>query len=317
MALALLCVSLSSACGQEIAAPEERIQAQIDAMRSAFEARDVAGVCALTTAPRCPATIGYLLEHGRASTSPARSGKRDVVEVTVDGRLATAIVTFHDRIPGLLRFRERGDGWKLADVSLSPVEARSSWRWVTATGIESFRSWRMRGSRSVPCPPITSIAHAGMAAVRGGCRFQVANSDLAVLMFTALGDFEVARCAGSHMLHIASNSTAILADRIRFLGPGICGPIQHCEDGETGLRYPWQGSKLRGRFTPPLHMQIDICVNTPLGRARGMLHFQIARNGRSWTATPYDYPIGESSIQFSGSSRMSPGGLETRPRDDF
>lgn len=311
--LVLACTWCVVSCGNEPADPGAQMQAELDELRVALAAGDAARVCARVAEAACPKVARYLIEHGRPDVTPLRSGRRTVIDVDRVRDRAVATVTLNERIPGRLGFLQRDGEWRLTGLAVRPDEGRSRWRWATNSQVESFRAGRMRAGERAPCPPVTAIVHAGHSAVRGGCRFRVASRRTRVVMLTALGDYEVARCASSHLLHIASNTTAILADRIRFGGHGLCKRIRRCRDGETGLRYPWQGSKLRGRFAPPLHMQLDICVNTPLGRARGMFHFELTRDGDRWTAMPSDYPIGASSIQFGGASTFKPGGLMLRP----
>lgn len=133
------------------------------------------------------------------------------------------------------------------------------------------------------------------------------------MALTALGDFAVAHCRSNLVLNAASNSTGLLADHIEFGGPGLCNRVRHCADGETGLRYPWQGNKLEGPFSPTVDAKFDICLNTPIGRARGMLYLRLTRRGDGWVAATHDYPIGESSVRLSGRWTVSPDGFRMGP----
>jgi hypothetical protein len=221
-------------------------------------------------------------------------------------------VTLHEHEPGELRFVERGGRWKLVDLAITPVPDRSSWTLASDTLNESFRVLRARGARRVPCPPVTRIAHSGEDPVRGGCALRFRDDDMALLTLTVVGDFVAARCRSSFSLNVASNTT-LLADHIEFGGPGPCADVRRCADGETGLRYPWQGDKRKGPFSPALNMNLDICVNTPFGRARGMLYFRLGRRAGRWVAVPHDYPIGYSSVQLSGAWEVEPDEFEMRP----
>lgn len=298
--LATACVGATS-CGDEPGA-EEEIASALEQVREDFDARRAAAVCARTsTGPRCPTTVGHLLDRAAASTSSVRSGEREVVGVKVRGGTATATVTLSDRVDGRLRF-VRGDGrWKLADLGIRADLERSRWKDVPAV-LEDPQD----PDTPLPCPPILRVVHHGPRPVRGGCVLRLASDDMAIVMLTAFGDFAVARCGVRLAIHMASNSTGALADQIEFRGRGICAKARACRDGETGLRYPWQGDTPRGTLAAGMHLRFDICVNTPLGRARGMLHYRLAKQGGELVATPYDYPIGESSLQLRGAWDVKP-----------
>jgi hypothetical protein len=45
-----------------------------------------------------------------------------------------------------------------------------------------------------------------------------------------------------------------------------------------------------------------------------MLHFRLARRDGVLTATPYDFPIGDRSIQFAGVWDVEPDGFESPSR---
>lgn len=306
--LGVLCAgALVAGCADE-ADPEREIVATLQEIRTDFDAGRVRRACArMAVGPRCRAILRLLADRAAPSASSVRAGERKVVEVQVRRGVATAVVTLSERVPGRLRFVEAEGGWKLADVGVRADLRRSRWKALPA----SFGGSRPEPKR-LACPPITRIVHHGVAPVSGGCSLRFSTDDMAVVLLTAFGDFEVARCAFGLTFHAASNTTATLADRIRFRGHGICSKVRACPDGETGLRYPWQGDPVRGSLAAGMHLRFDVCVNTPLGRARGMLHYDLVNRGDNLVARPHDYPIGESSVQFVGVWDVQPDTIGSR-----
>lgn len=232
-----------------------------------------------------------------------------MIAVSARGDRAQAIVTLNKRVPGRLRLVKRDGEWKLTRVTAAPIPERSRWR-LAGARVAPVVLARMRDERRTPCPRLAPVDRNAHDPTRGGCAFRVTSRDVPVLLLTAFGDFRIARCSASFDLSMAPNLLGLLADRIAFAGPGLCDEMKRCADGETGLRYPWQGDKLGKRTRPPFDAQLDICVNTPLGRARGMQFFRVVKDGKTWTVKPHDYPIGASSIQLGGRWRVAPAGFD-------
>jgi hypothetical protein len=301
-----------AACGGDAdPGAEEQVAAALREVRASFAAGDVGGVCARTSGvASCDRTVRFLVDRakrrGRGATAPG-----GLVDVRLAGGRATAIVGLKPRIPGAVRFVEEDGAWKLADLRVRPLLARSRWR--AASGqIEAIQIAQTRGGRRVVCSPWVFDKGAREPARDSGCTFRVASAGAPVTMLTAFGALEVARCRAGYSL-AGDGLAGISVDRVGFAGPGLCAEIAHCRHGETGLTYPWQGSKAEGPYRP-IHFAIDICVNTPLGRVRGMSHWRLTRRGRDWAIAPYDYPVGESSIQLGGLWDLRPDDLRIRPR---
>lgn len=311
--LLALAATILSSCGDRSPDHAAQVEQTLEQIRQAFDAGDVAGVCALHAIERarCVATTRFLRDRGRLDTSSMRSGERRVLDVRVRGRRAVATVTLNKRVPGRLGLVERDGVWMPTDLRVRPIEDRSRWR-TTSVISETVRATRTTGSGSTPCPATRLLSNSAYVALRGGCVLRLTGDEMPLLMLTSLGDFVVARCSSSFSIHLEPIASTMRVDRIRFRGPGMCAETRRCRDGETGLTYPWQGGKLRGPYEP-MQTRFDICVNTPLGRARGMLYFRLDRRGTRWTATTDDYPIGESSIQIGGAWDVAPRDVRIQP----
>ncbi len=309
IALAVACGSAIASCGGGEPDPKEQVGAALAALQADFDAGHVERACAQTTlGPGCRATVRFLVDRGTPNHSRMRSGERRVTDVKVRGSQATATVTLNERVDGSLRFVRRGGDWKLAGLGVKPDLERS--RWKDAPAME-------RSSPPDPtplaCPPITRYVHRGYSAVRGGCELRFSSDDVAIVMLSAFDDVAIAECSAAFTVHVSANTTATLADQIKFRGPGACGQIRRCRDGETGLRYPWQGDLPRGPLANGMHLRFDICVNTPFGRARGMFHYRLIRRGSEVIAQAYDFPTGDRSIQFVGAWDVEPDDFDRRP----
>jgi len=310
MVLACVVATASIGCGDEPDVGEE-VGAALEEIREDFDAGRIASACArMTVGSSCREKLRLLRERAQPSTSSLRSGRRDVVGVRSEGGRATAAVTLNDRVSGRLRFVRRGGEWKLADIGTRANPKRS--RWKPATG--ELQDPSLPKMRLAGCPLMTRILHHGRHPVRGGCTLRFASDDMAIVMLSAFGDFTVGRCSMRFDFHAASNTLGTLADDIDFGGTGICARARPCADGETGLRYPWQGDDLTGSLSAGVHLRFDLCINTPLGRARGMLHYRLVERGGELTARTYDYPIGESSIQLVGGWQVEPDELRSPSR---
>ena len=309
IALAVACGGAIASCGGDEPDPAEQVGATLAALRADFDAGRVERACARTTlGPRCRATVRHLVDRGTPNHSRMRSGERRVTDVEVRGPRATATVTLNERVDGSLRFVRRGGDWKLAGLGVKPDLERSRWKDAPASEGPSPPD-----PTPLACPPITRYVHRGHSAVGGGCELRFSSDDVAIVMLSAFDDVAVARCSAGFTVHVAANTTATLADQIEFRGPGACGRIRRCRDGETGLRYPWQVALPRGRLANGMHLRFDICVNTPFGRARGMFHYRLVRRGSEVIAQAYDFPIGDRSIQFVGTWDVDPGDFERLP----
>jgi hypothetical protein len=307
MALACVVATTSIGCGDEPDVGEE-VGAALEEIREDFDAGRIASACArMTVAASCLEKLRLLRERAQPSTSSLRSGRRDVLDVRSERGRATVAVTFSERVGGRLRFIRRSGEWRLADIGLKADLTRLRWK-------PAMVADRDPSLQEIPrrCPLITRVRHHGRDPVHGGCVLRFASDDMAIIMLTAFGDFTVARCSMRFDFHTASNTFGTLADDIDFGGTGICTKARPCADGETGLRYPWQGDDLAGSLSVGLHLRFDLCINTPLGRARGMLHYRLFKRGRDLVARTYDYPIGESSIQLAGAWEVEPDNLGTR-----
>lgn len=308
-ALVLVCCAATmSACGNgsaESDSEEKQVAAAYAKLKDDFEAGHVKRVCGgMTASSRCPAIVRFLRARGEVSTSRVRSGERRVLAVDVRGARATALVTLSKRVPGRLNFVRHDDAWKLTSVDMSADLQRRRWRAVPAVLEDPWPE-----PKKLSCPPIVDISRGSDRAVRGGCVLHFEGDDVAVVKLTAFGDFVVARCSVGFDLHASSNSSATLADGVEFGGPRLCARIRRCQDGETGLRYPWQGDVPRGTLEEGMHLRVDVCLNTPLGRARGMLHYLLVREDGELVAKPFDYPIGDRSIQLVGEYDVEPDGF--------
>jgi hypothetical protein len=310
MVLACVVATASIACGDEPDV-EEQVGAALAEIRDDFDAGRIASACArMSVGAGCREKLRLLRERAQPSTSSLRSGRREVVDVRSKGGRATAVVTLNKRVDGRLRFARRGGEWRLADIGVRADPKRS--RWKPATG--QLRDFSLPKMRLAACSQMRRILHHGRHPVRGGCVLRFSSDDMAIVMLSAFGDFTVARCSMRFDFHAASNTLGTLADDIDFRGPGICARARPCADGETGLRYPWQGDGLTGSFSDGVHLRFDICINTPLGRARGMLHYRLVERDGELTARTYDYPIGESSIQLVGAWQVEPDELRSPSR---
>jgi hypothetical protein len=309
MALALA----GAACGDRAESPADEVAAVLREVQASFARGDVRAVCDRTVGvSRCEQTVRRLARRPLRNGARGRPRRREVIDVRVEGDRARVVVTLNPRIPGRLELVRRGGRWRLTSLAVRPATDRSRWDGVSA-GYAAVSTTRVRNGRRRKCPPITAIRHAGERAVDGGCALRVVSDAAPLWMLTSFGDAMVARCRASYLLHVAPNTTSALADRIRFGGRPPCGEVRHCRDGETGLRYPWQGMGIAGERRPAVHMHFDICVNTPFGRARGFLHFRLAPDGSGgWAADPYDYPIGDRSIQIGGDWRVMARGVRFR-----
>jgi hypothetical protein len=308
--LALVCAgAVATSCGED-ANPRDEIATALREIRADFDAGRIAKVCArMSTGPRCPATVRFLRDRATPNTSSMRAGEREVVGVELRRDRATATVTLGERVPGQLRFVRRDGGWRLADLGVRADLERSRWK----SEPDVLRPSPVPATPA-SCPPITRILNRGEDPVRGGCILRFAGDDVAVVLLTAFGDFAVASCAMSYTVHVAVNTTEAVVDHIEFAGPGLCAETRRCRDGETGLRYPWQGDKLTGSLAAGMHLRFDICVNTPLGRARGMLHYRLFKRGPHLVARAYDFPIGDSSVQLLGAWDVEPDDLAEAAR---
>jgi hypothetical protein len=307
VALGLLAVAQLNGLGCAPQSPEEQVSAAIADLGRRFKAGDLVGVCGeLTSRARARATgstevgecsraLGHLLAPHARSASIQRSGRRRVMAVEVKGATAKAIVTLNGRMPGSLRLVRRGGGWKLDDLRVRPLPRRSTWK--ETRQIANLSPLRRRGARRERCPAITMVTQTGAGGVRGGCSFGVTSDDASFLMLTALGDFD---------------ETNVIVHEVEFSGPPPCDRIGHCQDGETGLRYPWQGNGIPTR-RPGVVLQIDICVNTPFGRVRGLQITELRRLHRNWTALSVDYPVGDRSMQIGGRWDVRPDDLAFGP----
>jgi hypothetical protein len=321
---AVLVVAIGApACAGDERTPKEQLTAALEELQARFDSGDLDQVCAgMTPAAReratgspgtagCPRAVARLLSPGRRVTSSARAARRRVLAVELRGERATATVTLNDRIPGALELARRDGRWKLDDLAVHPIPAKSTWDEATGTSSEGFSVYRVAAGRRAPCPQITRISQAGGGAVDGGCALTVTSPSAPFILLSAFGDFEIARCRGRYLLYV-DNSSNVFAHEVEFSGKPPCRRIAHCKDKETGLRYPWQGQRVPSG-AGVVALLNDICVNTPAGRVRGLQVTELRRRQGDWTARPPDYPVGAGSIQIGGRWDVEPDGLEFGP----
>jgi hypothetical protein len=283
-------------------------------LREALRAEGPAGLCARVDDPAGCLPVARALHRGVPAPSALRPSGRSVLDVRRDIRGATATVALHKRVPGELRFVERDGAWRLARLTLTPAVERSSWPLKDAQS-KIAHVTRLRDGRRVPCPAIERIEHGGRDAVAGGCELRFNSSDLAVRLLTAVGDFTVGRCQASFVVNTSPGLTALLVDHIDLSGPGLCSGAAPCADGETGLRYPWQGTIRKSGFSNGVDVSFDVCLNTRVGRVRGMIYLRLARRADSWAVALHDYPAGDSSVMLGGRWSVAPGDFDIRARD--
>lgn len=289
------------ACGDdESAGPDGRgdAAAALERIRTDFDAGRVAAVCRTVAQPRCRELVAFLRERPAADGSAADPARHEPLGVRVAGDRATIRIALGGGIDGRVRMVSRGGEWKLAGIATRPDPGPRPWE----PSREAVKT-------PLVCPRISAIAHRGRDAVRGGCAVRLRGPETSLVMLTAFGDFVVARCSLDFTINLSSNVTDVLADAIVVRGPGICRGTRRCADGETGLRYPWQGDLPRGAPSAGMRLRFDLCVNTPLGRVRGMWHYRLVRRDGEVLVRAYDHPVGESSIQLLGTW--------TADRDDF
>jgi hypothetical protein len=282
-------------CGDSREDPRSAVVATLTAIQDRARTGDGRGVCARISAEarqrfvpvadgNCASGLAKLLE------TDAPTGR--VLGAAVDGRRATARVVLAPRLSGRVTLTERRERWIVDDLAILPPE-------VDGKAPElGFGAWRdsPRGRR-VPCPPV----HGRRG---GGCLAQVEPAPTKIILLTAVGALPVARCQFGYRLHVGD--PIYLADEVRFSGPGLCERIDHCPDGETGLRYPWLGNGLRTSSASIVRVYFDVCINTPVGRARGFLLTRLTRTAGNWRAQTYDGPIGISSFQLVGAWDLEP-----------
>lgn len=236
--------------------------------------------------------------------------------IRVEGDRATASVTLTPRIPGEVELRRRDGRWRLLDVRVTPVPERSTLAIAGRAG-DDLAVWDLTGGKRFECPPVTRIDTEGDAAVDGGCAFGVTSKAAPLIVSTLFGDQRLATCRGLFRFHVLPPRQVVF-DHVLFGGPGACRSTSRCRHGETGLTYPWQGERL-ARPDGESAIRVDLCVNTPAGRIRGLQMLELEDRGGDARLRPYDHPAGASSVRLLGSwdvrpDRLRLGGLRAPPR---
>jgi hypothetical protein len=298
-------------CGDSPQATEDgsKIVAALSAVQDRARQGDFNGVCAsLSHSARsryakvdgrtCASGLATLL---RARRPPRQVGRPDVVGTRIEAERATATLALTSRLRGEVGLTRQDGRWLLDDLRVTP--SRSA---VAAPEL-GYGAWR-EGRRRRPCPPVDGMG--------GGCVSRVERASTDVQLLSVLGKVSIARCRFGYRLHVGD--PIYLADRVRFTGPDPCDRIDRCVDGETGLRYPWLGNGLRTSAPNVVKVYFDVCINTPVGRARGFLLTRFERAADDWRAETYDAPIGTSGFQMTGTWDVAPddfriGDLPTRP----
>jgi len=280
-------------------------------LRQLHRAGDARGICALMTdtartratgSPRigaCGDKLAELLVKRRQSTSRMRTGSRELKSLRVTGSNATAIVALNELVPGVIRMVERDGAWKLDSLAVRPLQARSKSKRVVEGTSESFSDFREWAGRQGLCPPVEAVRN-------GSCSLEVSASAAPLILLTALGDFEVARCAAVYRLYI--DTINIIGHDVEFFGSPRCSRMEICRDRRSGLRNPWWGNKVPGA-DGVVALRLNVCLETSDGRVAGMQFLELRRDGRAWRLRPADYPVGESSLQIGGRWRVEPRGV--------
>jgi len=305
------------ACGQADRDPQAEVREAYGTVVERFDAGDHDGVCKRLTAAararatgssdvrRCGARLGRILAEDRRTTSRVRPKRRALLAVrAADGR-ATATIAMSRRIPGTVPLVAEDGVWRLDSLTVRPSISKSRWAPATAQ-TKSFSDLREALGRLGLCVPLDEDGLAGQGT--GGCLIDLASPSVPVIVLTAVGDFELARCRASFRLYF--DSVNIIGYDAAFSGNGFCDRVRTCRrEGRSDDH--WSGSRIPSA-TGSVALRLGICVGTPAGRAEGEQTIELARRRDRWWGHPADYPVGESSIQLGGRWTVRPAGSAAR-----
>jgi hypothetical protein len=137
---------------------------------------------------------------------------------------------------------------------------------------------------------------------RGGCAVKVFAPRVRFTVLTPLGTIPFATCGVSLKLRFGGSGRVAVDDVgiTSFKGP--CADAVTClgparEDGDP--RAPWPGA-VRGDGNGALHVVVDACLDTCIGRFQGPLALGLERAERSWRLRASEAPIGESGFVVDG-----------------
>jgi hypothetical protein len=290
----------------------------IERLQDALARNDHAGVCAGLTsaAARQAGEAG----HGTPTTCP-RDVRRlfgmidkgggwledapRVVDVEVDGRLATATVALDPQREARVPMRRVGDDWRLSGAfGMTPEQSRPIARAAATTD-----SFPPAGPRPVtvsdrdgnPCPALSAK---GYPKPSGGCRLTVEGPKMPIEILTAFGSFRFDECPISYGVRIDSSGRTWIDDLQVEAPPDSpgCGDINRCLDIKARRLTPWRGRLSADGSDSVIHRSA-VCIMTCVGDFVGDLTVRLTRDGDGWHAEPLDN-AGDSGFQFDSPLRV-------------
>jgi hypothetical protein len=199
--------------------------------------------------------------------------------------------------------------WRLAIAVAASAAAMAVVAPATADE-EGVRIAIAKGDRDVSCG---DVAVRGLDA-RGGCEIAYAQSAIRFTTLTMFGDQPLARCRLGFEVRAGQTGDLVLTG-ISTAGPpsgtaGVCGDILACRrnvQGKEPRRFmPWEG-----RLTTPgdrrLHLEVDVCFDTCLGRFEGRTRLAVTRTASGALRMRAEAAaIGTSGMEITGTWTLRP-----------
>lgn len=150
------------------------------------------------------------------------------------------------------------------------------------------------GERSVRCPEIDST---DPEKVEGGCVARASGSYVEMDVKSMVGDFEFSSCVLDYELRIDGSGRTVISDAT-IEGRSPCSDAIPCFTEADG-RLPWHG-RLRRDANGSLHNDVDMCLDTCMGRFEGPFTMDLRPSARGWHVTARDEPVGMSGWHVDG-----------------
>jgi hypothetical protein len=187
---------------------------------------------------------------------------------------------------------------------------------VTATAAD-VTVWDSSKSAAAKCPEIDD---SNPRKAKGGCVARAkTGSPIQVLVRSMVGDLVFGKCVYPHALRIdAAGRTALDIGKVD--GPRPCNDIRPCWSKEptpfdNQPFLTWNG-QLRTDANGVLHNDVDVCLETCMGRFTGTVDMRMERTADRARATISNELLGMTGMELDGYWNVELPGIEIRSGSD-
>lgn len=306
------------------------VTSAVKALRRAFLANDIEGICARMTdaAKREAGSAG----HGTPTSCPRdvrrffgmiddgsgwrHRGEPRMTGLTLDGKQATAVLALGQRLVNVPFTKEDGK-WHLNGFFGGPTKqaesfgARAPKEPFPPKLVLEGPQTEIVDESGDRCPPMSAKR---FPTIFADCEIEVSsgNVPLTLTVLTVFGDFEFEECRIDYQVVTdGTGRTWTNGFEVNGENDGVCGDVNACSS-KQGVDWPWKGRlETDGKGDDGFFHRMSMCLRTCVGYFVGNLVVSMTRDGDSWKAELVNGG-GSSGMRFNGELTASTDGVDMR-----